>query len=164
MRSWAVFKDPLQAALHTLKYKRNFGLGQDIARQAAELFDTMDWKIDILVPIPLSAKRAAERGYNQVALIAKPLAALRGFRYRPDALRRTRDTRSQVGLTAAQRKENVHLVFEAASSTDIAGKTILLMDDVITTGATIGDAARALRAAGAQQIYAFSIARAVRMS
>jgi ComF family protein len=163
MRSWAVFKDPLRAALHTLKYKRNFGLGQDIARQAAGFFDITDWKIDILVPIPLSAQRAAERGYNQVALIAKPLAALRGFSYRPDALRRTRDTRSQVGLIAAQRRENVHLVFEAASA-GIAGKTILLMDDVITTGATIGDATRALRAAGAEKIYAFSIARAVRMS
>ncbi|GAB4483505.1 MAG: hypothetical protein OHK0031_06830 [Anaerolineales bacterium] len=113
----------------------------------------------MLIPIPLSPGRKAERGYNQVSLVAAPLADRRKLPLRASALRRVRETRSQVGLNAQQRRENVQHIFEARPR-QVAGKNILLMDDVVTTGATLADAARALREAGAAAVYAFSIARA----
>lgn len=159
MRSWAVFNGPLREALHTLKYKRNLGLGISLAEQIEGSLEAFPIPLDMLIPIPLSPGRQAERGYNQVTLVAAPLALKRNLPLRAAALRRIRETRSQVGLNAQQRRENVQHIFQANSRL-VAGKRILLMDDVITTGATIADAARALREAGASAVYAFSIARA----
>jgi predicted amidophosphoribosyltransferase len=74
MRSWAVFDSPVQNALHTLKYRRNIGLGESFAAEMAKFFRTLQWSVDIFIPVPLGKKRLKERGYNQVALVARPLA------------------------------------------------------------------------------------------
>src|SRR5262245_6331862 len=94
MRSWAVFDFPIQNALHTIKYRRNIGLADSIAVQMAEFVRSLGWNIDLLVPAPLGRERLRERGYNQVALVARPLAYEAEWGYAPDVLTKVRDTRS----------------------------------------------------------------------
>jgi ComF family protein len=160
MRSWAVFDSPIQNGLHTMKYRRNIGLGEAIAMQMADFVHSLHWQLDVLIPVPLGKKRLKERGYNQVALVARPLAYQIGIRYEPDALWKTRETRSQVGLTISQRSENVQNAYQA-DSTVVKDKSILIMDDVATTGSTISACTAALRSAGAQEVYVLTIARAL---
>lgn len=160
LRAWAVFDPPIRQALHTLKYRRNLGLGEALARQMQVWAKNLNWDADLLIPMPLSRLRFQERGYNQVGLVARPLALWLGWRYRPQALSRTRHTRSQVGLTAAERRENVRDAFTADPGL-VAGKRVVLMDDVATTGATLDAAARTLLQAGASDVRALAIARAL---
>jgi ComF family protein len=160
MRSWLVFEGPIRHALHTLKYRRNVALGDALAQHLAEYVGTLGWPVDLVVPVPLGKERMKERGYNQVALVAKPLAITYQWRYAPRALTRTRETKSQVGLSAVERKENVSGAFRADEALAL-GATILLMDDVATTGATLAACATALLDAGARSIYGLTLARAL---
>jgi competence protein ComFC len=160
MRSWAVFDSPVQNALHTMKYRRNIGLGESFAAQMAGFFKTLNWQVDILMPVPLGKNRLKERGYNQVALVARPLAYEVGLDYSPGALWKARETRSQVGLTISQRQENVEGAYQADAQV-VKNKSIVLMDDVATTGSTILACTKALLSAGAKEIYAITIARAL---
>lgn len=161
MRSWAVFDSPIQNALHTLKYRRNItGFGDPLASQMSEFVRSLNWNIDMLIAVPLSRKRMQERGYNQVDLVARPLAYELGLVYAPSALKKVRDTRSQVGLNAHQRQENVAEAYQADPSV-VKRKSILVMDDVSTTGSTIAACAEALLSAEAKEVYAITIARAL---
>ncbi len=160
LRSWAVFAAPLRQALHSLKYRRNLGLGESLARQMAPFVSGLEWKADVFLPVPLSASRLRERGYNQVGLVARPLALLLGWRYLPQALTRIRETRSQVGLTPTERRANVRDAFRARTSL-VQGRRVVLVDDVATTGATLDAAAQALRRAGAIEVRAVTLARAL---
>jgi competence protein ComFC len=160
MRSWAVFDSPVQNALHTLKYRRNISLGDAIALGMVEFVRSLDWTIDMVIPAPLGKKRLQERGYNQVDLVARPLAHELGLDYAPQALWKTRETRSQVGLNISQRSENVRNVYQADPA-KVKRKSILLMDDVSTTGSTISSGTEALLSAGALDVYALTIARAL---
>jgi ComF family protein len=160
MRSWAVFDSPVQNALHTLKYRRNIGLGESFALQMATFVHSLRWEADVLIPVPLGRKRLKERGYNQVALVARPLAYEVGLDYRPAALWKARETPSQVGLTISQRRENVHGAYQADSKS-VKGKSVILMDDVATTGSTISACTEALLSAEAAQVSIITIARAV---
>jgi ComF family protein len=119
----------------------------------------LNWNIDMIVPIPLGRQRYKERGYNQVAMIAKPLALAMGVEFAPKALARRKETRSQVGLSKQERRENVNGVFQAGAG--VTGKTILVMDDVATTGSTLSSSAEALFASGAKDVYALTVARAL---
>lgn len=143
-----------------MKYRRNIGLGESIAMQMVDFVRSLNWQVNVLVPIPLGKKRLKERGYNQVGLVARPLAYQLGIRYEPDALWKTRETRSQVGLTISERSENVRDAYQADSKL-AKDKSVLLMDDVATTGSTISACTAALRAAGAQEVYVLTIARAL---
>jgi ComF family protein len=160
MRSWAVFDSPIQNALHTIKYRRNVGLADSLAVQMVDFVRSLHWNINIVIPVPLGRKRLHERGYNQVGLVARPLAYELGLEYAPDALWKSRETRSQVGLTVSQRRENVSKAYQANPSI-VKRKSILLMDDVATTGSTISACTEALLSAGAGEIYALTIARAL---
>ncbi len=160
MRSWAVFDSPVQNALHTMKYRRNLGMGDILARQMADFVRSLQWKVDMLIPMPLSKKRLKERGYNQVALVARPLAYELGVPYLPNGLQKIRETRSQVGLNASQRRENVSKAYQAKAEI-VKRKSILLMDDVATTGSTIQAGTEALLSAGAGEVYALTVARAL---
>jgi len=160
MRSWAVFDSPVQNALHTIKYRRNIGLGDSIGCQMVDFVLSLKWDIDVIIPAPLGRQRLKERGYNQVGLVAQPLAYELGLEYAPQALWKSRETRSQVGLTISQRRENVSQAYQANPSV-VKRKSILLMDDVATTGSTISACTEALLSAGANAIYALTIARAL---
>ena len=113
-----------------------------------------------MIPVPLGKRRLKERGYNQVALVAQPLAYQVGLAYAPRGLWKSRETRSQVGLNVSQRRENVQSAYQADSAI-VKGKAVLLMDDVATTGSTILSCTEALMSAGARDVYAITIARAL---
>lgn len=160
LRSCFVFKEPLRPALHKLKYRQEIGLGEALAWNVAQYLDVLGWRADCILPIPLSQQRMSERGYNQVGLVAQPLARLMSWEYDPNALKRSRHTRSQVGLSAQQRHENVSGAFWA-DERFVKGKTILIVDDVATTGATLNSASQALATAGAEKVLALTIAKAL---
>jgi competence protein ComFC len=160
MRSWAVFDSPIQNGLHTMKYRRNIGFGEALAMHMTDFVRSLHWPIEVMIPVPLGKKRLKERGYNQVSLVARPLAYQLGLRYEPDALWKTRETRSQVGLTVSQRSENVHEAYQSDPKI-VMRKSLLLMDDVATTGSTISACTAALLSADAQEVYVLTIARAL---
>jgi ComF family protein len=161
LRSWAVFDSPIQNALHTLKYRRNLaGFGDALAIQMADFVRSLHWPVNVIIPVPLGRKRLQERGYNQVALVARPLAYELGLVYAPNLLWKMRDTRSQVGLNVQQRRENVSSAYQA-HPLGVKSKSVLLMDDVATTGSTILSCTEALLSAGAREVYALTIARAL---
>ncbi|MBI3161940.1 MAG: ComF family protein, partial [Chloroflexi bacterium] len=83
LRSWAVFDDPIRKALHKLKYRRNIGLGDALAVHMTHFVKELNWDADMIVPVPLGRGRQRERGYNQVGMIAKPLAMSLGLEFRP---------------------------------------------------------------------------------
>lgn len=159
MRSWAVFDSPIREALHNLKYRRNMALGDALSNPIAEYLSGFGWKVDVVIPIPLGKRRMKERGFNQAAMIAMPLAEKMGIPYNSKGMMRVRETRSQVGLSADQRLENVDGAFRARPN--VKGKTVLLVDDVTTTGATISSGAEALYDSGAADVYALTVARAL---
>jgi competence protein ComFC len=141
-----------------LKYRRDLGLGEVLSGPLIQMLDESTWPLDLIIPVPLGVARLKERGYNQSGLIARPLARETGLRYSPRALARVRETRSQVGLSLDQRKENVRGAFQASSNL-VAGKNVLIVDDVMTTGSTLEACAVALLQAGAMQVYGLTLAR-----
>ena len=114
------------------------------------------WQPDVVVPIPLSAARRRRRGFNQSELVAERLAGAVGRPLRLDLLERARETEAQATLDAEQRQQNVRGAFSAR---EVGGLRVLLVDDVTTTGATLNEAAGALRAAGATHVFGLAIAR-----
>lgn len=160
LRAWAVFDGPIRNIIHKLKYRRNISLGDTISSVLVQDVKKLNWPIGLVLPIPLGKKRQRERGYNQVALVAKPLAAALHWQYVPQGLKRIRETRSQVGLTLDERRDNVKDAFWADAGL-VNGKTVLLMDDVATTGSTLSSAASVLSVAGAKKVYALTMARAL---
>lgn len=128
-----------------------------ISRAARDLLD----EADAIAPVPLHAGRLFGRRFNQAAEVARPLSRLAGVPYLPDALVRTRATETQGGKSGAGRRRNVAAAFAVppARAAQVAGKRILLIDDVMTTGATLEGCSRALLAAGAACVDVAVIAR-----
>ena len=160
LRAWAPYVGGARAALQRLKYRNDMGLGAILAEQLAALLKDLAWPADVVVPVPLARRRLRYRGYNQADLIGWPLAVTLGLEYMPNSLCRARDTRSQVGLTMQERRENVRGAF-SANGAQVRGRTVLLVDDVATTTSTLSSAAAALLTAGAYRVYAVTAARAL---
>ena len=162
LRAWAEFNGPLRSAIHRLKYKGDLALGEILARHMAGLLHNLGWKVDVVVPVPLGVARQQQRGYNQASLLALPLAMACGLPHRPRALHKIRQTRTQVGLSRTARRANVAGAFQADSHL-VEGRSILVVDDVATSGVTLDACAAALIEAGAQTVYGLTLARAVFM-
>lgn len=161
LRSWAVFDGPMRKVIHSLKYGKNYGgLGVALVSDLARFYQSLGWKVDLVVSVPLSVQRLKQRGYNQVEQVARPLADLLGLRYQPGALKKVRDTETQVGKNRLARQANVRNAFYGNSDI-VKGRIVLLMDDVATTGSTLFSAASALKKAGAAQVFALTLARAL---
>ncbi len=159
LRSHALFSGPVREALHRLKYNNDIGLGEVLAPYLVKTYQTMNLDIDLVTAIPLSKKRLRSRGYNQAEELARPFAAMIGKPYLGNLVERIVDTRSQIDLSAQERRENVSGAFYA-NSMFIKAKSVIIIDDVSTTGSTISECARALRKAGAREVHAITLARA----
>ena len=163
LRSWAVYNGPLREAIHRLKYQQDIALGEMFSRPMIHLLEALGWQVNMVLPVALSNERYRQRGYNQAGLLARPVAMALNIPYQPKALERWRDTVSQVGLSAEQRITNVNGAFKANHQL-VKGRTILVIDDVTTTGATINSCAEALLQAGAREVFALTLARAAHAS
>jgi competence protein ComFC len=163
LRAWGIFNGPLRQAIHSLKYNRDLGLGEFFAQYLIEIVQEEKWPIDIIVAIPLSHDRFKERGYNQADILAKPLSMLSGKVYSPHVITRIKNTASQVGLSLEERQKNVSNAFES-NSEKVVSKSILLIDDVATTGSTMDSCATSLLIAGAQSVFGLTLARAMKMA
>ncbi|MCZ7544770.1 MAG: phosphoribosyltransferase family protein [Anaerolineae bacterium] len=113
---------------------------------------------DLILPVPLHANRQRWRGYNQSTLLAEALGVRLEVPVAADALARVRDTRAQVGLSARARRQNVSGAFVVRAPHRVSGRTILLVDDVVTTGATLAACAEALYQADAEAVWAVTLA------
>ncbi len=153
---------PLQTLLHNMKYKNNFrngiNLGQLAAMKNKDLLK--GWNLDVIVPVPLHRVKKAERGYNQALYIAKGISKTINVKLKEGIIRRKKFTETQTKLHIDERKVNVGNAFEGRKIKLIKGKSILLVDDVITTGSTVNECARVLLNSGANRIYAASAALA----
>lgn len=146
----------LREAVQALKYDNARGLALPLARQLIRCQDALNWRFDTVTPVPIGTERLKERGYNQAELIARAFASQSNASFQVNLLQRQRETRSQVGLDAKERRANVEGAF-AANSSEVKDKAILIIDDVYTTGATLGACAVALRKAGAVAVYALTV-------
>lgn len=159
LRSVAVYEGVLGRAMRRLKYKSDVGLGEALAKYLIDACQRSDWQVDLITAVPIGAQRKRERGYNQVGLLARPLSYAVSVPYQPGALQKCRDIRTQVGLNLQERIQNVEGAFLAQPPL-VRGKSVLVIDDVTTTGATIRACAQALRRAGATAVYGLTLARA----
>lgn len=150
---------PLREAVHALKYQGRHGIAATLAALLAPVLVPLLREGDLVVPVPLHPSRERERGYNQAARLAAELTYLHPVEVVPAALRRTRDTAQQTTLSGTQRAANVRGAFTATSPL-VAGRRVWLLDDVCTTGATLGACAQAVRQAGARQVMGAVVALA----
>jgi ComF family protein len=157
------YDDVARTLVHALKYQDRTDLapamGRWMARAGHELLDDAD----VLVPVPLHWRRAWGRRYNQSGALARVIERLTGVRMAPEALRRIRPTEQQIGLSRTQRASNVQGAFKVATDRQslIAGRRVVLVDDVLTSGATVDACARALLRAKAASVDVLVFARVV---
>jgi ComF family protein len=160
-RAAAAFRGGLRSLLHAFKYRHATWLCMDLADLlqgcVAAYYETAD--IDLVVPVPLHPNKQRQRTYNQSALLADILARRLGLETFGDSLRRARATPSQTRLSAAARRANVRGAFEVVRPAWVRGRSVLLVDDVMTTGATLHEAAACLKKAGAWRVWAVAVAR-----
>lgn len=158
VRSAAVFSGPMRRAIHALKYSSDRVLALFLVDISFPHFSTLSLDFDRILPVPLGRIRERERGYNQSVLLAEALSIKAHIPVDAKCLSRSRETRSQVGLSHAERRINVERAFSASS---VSGCKILLVDDVCTTGATLQSCAAALMGAGAHSVAGLTLARAI---
>ncbi len=149
----------LQNALQSFKYESVTELSAPLAARLAQALHTLEWRLDIMTPVPLFADREAERGYNQAALLSGHVAAETGALIRADVLKRIRSTSQQALLSEQERQDNVRDAFEASG--EVQGLSVLLIDDVATTGSTLRECANALKAKGAGQVYGIAVSHSL---
>jgi ComF family protein len=156
-RVGAAYEGVVRDAIHALKFRGKRALARPLAELIGEQWPPLAGDVAALVPVPLGRPRERERGFNQAALLAERLAPRLGVAVRPRWLKRLRDTQPQSDLGASERQANVRGAFEARA--EVAGRHVVVVDDVLTTGATVAECARALRAAGAARIGVVAVAR-----
>jgi ComF family protein len=160
-RAAGVYRGLLRQVLHRFKYGGEISLARPLARllliPGREL--AARHRIDLVMPVPLHVKRLRQRGFNQASLLARRLGSSLGIPVDYASLRRCRWTEPQIGLSRSQRAENVRGAFRLNRPERVREKGVLLLDDVFTTGETVNQCARVLRAAGTARILVVTVAR-----
>ncbi len=161
-RSCFAYDGRVRDALQAMKYSKRLDLARFFGREMASEAREMG-PFDLLACVPMACARIRGRGYNPAALLSRAVAKSCGVPFAPGVLRRSRDAAPQVGLPREERVRNVVGAFEVSRAADarIDGARVLLIDDVLTTGATANDCARALSKAGADEICVLTAARAL---
>ncbi len=159
-RAVARFDGVMRDLVHDLKFRDRHDARRLFARWLVETGAELLAGADVIVPVPLTRWRLLGRRFNQAAILAEETSRLSGIRAEPLALLRTRRTQPQVGLTRVQRRKNVAGAFAVASrrAASVSGARVVLIDDVVTTGATARACARALKRAGAVRVDVLALA------
>ena len=168
-RAWVCYpredlaEHPLRQVVQKYKYGRKVSLGKPLGRLLArgcrEFLGAC--QADLIVPVPLHAKRLRWRGFNQSLLLAKQVGGFYGLPVDPFILRRGKETPPQTQLPEDERRRNVRGAFALHPDKSVKGKTVLLVDDVYTSGATVNECSRTLKRGGAKEVYVLTLARAV---
>lgn len=160
LRSWAIYEGVTQQMIHALKYGHRLSMALPLGQHLANFYETLNWEVDMIVPVPLSSRRQQERGYSQATAIARVFKRHTRIPLKINAMGRLKHTSSQVSLSSVkERMENVKDVFWASPS-KVKGKRVLVIDDVCTSSATMRSCASALKKAGASEVYGLTVARA----
>lgn len=148
-------------AIHQFKYGNNISVGALLASFMADFsFPDVDFTdYSLIVPVPLHIKRLRQRGFNQSLILARALAKKWQIPVNFSLLKRHKFTETQTGMNKTERKQNIKGAFEVRDKENIAGKNIIIVDDVYTTGATVNECAKILIKAGAQKVTVLTLAR-----
>ncbi|MGB0910536.1 MAG: ComF family protein [Nitrospirales bacterium] len=162
-QAWTLYpyQSPLKEAIKLFKYQRKVALTGPITTLLTQALGTIP-PIDLIIPVPLHATRLREREYNQSLLLASGLSQHLHIPLTYTTLVRIRETPPQTSLTKHERLKNLRRSFAVKTPQAIAGKTMLLVDDVYTTGTTVNECAKVLRKAGAGKVYVVTLARMIK--
>ena len=162
-RGAVVFDGTVRELIHRFKYHGQVTLRRPLARLAIDQLAgfVAHHRPEVIVPVPLHTKRLRHRGFNQAVLLGEALAKEWRLPLQRHNLRRSRWTEPQVNLAAAEREANVKGAFVLAEPALVAGKRVLLVDDVYTTGSTVRECARVLKKGGAAEVVVVTVARAL---
>ena len=168
--AYGSYETGLRELIHMLKYQQVRPAASVLGRMLAEVVANLQpgWgdAYLLVVPVPLFPAKLRQRGFNQAELIARAALKLSSSRERyalcGAVLERARDTQSQTGLTPHQRRANLRGAFRVKDPDMISGREVLLVDDVLTTGATASECARVLRRAGAARVWVATVARTLK--
>ena len=158
--SLGVYGEETEALIENFKYKRKRRLGSFLSEVLGEtLLESVKLpRAGFIVPVPLHKRKLRERGFNQSQAVADQLSEKLGIPVLSDSVIRKRNTRSQTGLSREERQKNVKGAFRLTGKVDLEGRALLLVDDVLTTGATMSECARTLKSAGADKIWGVTLA------
>jgi ComF family protein len=168
--AYGSYESGLRELIHLLKYNQVRPAASVLGRMLAETIEDLQPLLAgnevLVVPVPLHVRKLRQRGFNQSELIARAALKLQPaatrFQLSTTALLRRRETKSQIGLSRHQRRENIRGAFVVAKPDEVSGRKVLLVDDVFTTGTTVSECARILRRAGASKVYVATVARTLK--
>jgi ComF family protein len=168
--AYGSYESGLRELIHLLKYNQVRPAANVLGRMLAEAVEDLQPLFGeaelLVVPVPLHFTKLRQRGFNQSELIARAALKVKPsagrFQLSAGLLERRRETKSQIGLSRHQRRENIRGAFAVTKACDMAGRNVLLVDDVFTTGTTVSECARILRRAGASKVYVATVARTLK--
>ncbi len=152
---------PVSEAIQQFKYQRRLSVGKMLAEIGAKTYSLVDQQYDLIIPVPLHRDRLRWRGFNQALILAQAIGQKTQVQVNPFLLTRARPTNPQTQLSEDERRKNVRGAFTVTTPEQLADKTVLLIDDVYTSGATTEECARELLRNGATVVDVFTLARAV---
>lgn len=157
-RSVFVYDGQIEKLIAGLKFNNKPYLSRTLGKFLAKLYEETGWEVDLVVPVPMTAARKKWRGYNQAELLAEEFCATTGLPINTESLIKIKDTDEQKELSMQDRQKNIRDAFGVSDKYAIKGKNILIIDDVMTTGATASACAGALKKAHANRVYVLTIA------
>jgi ComF family protein len=168
--AYGSYESGLRELIHLLKYNQVRPAANVLGRMLAEAIEDLQPLFSasevLVVPVPLHSRKLRQREFNQSELIARAALKFKSapakFQLSAGMLERCRETKSQIGLSRHQRRENIRGAFVAAKPSEVAGREVLVVDDVFTTGTTVSECARILRRAGASKVYVATVARTLK--
>ncbi len=161
LRALFLYENGIMEAIHLMKYMSKPHIARSLAPLLASF--AQDWLKNIcemtMVPVPLHPRKLRQRGFNQSLVLAEEMASILNIELEYLSFRRTKDTKSQTGLNMDERRKNVKNAFELIDRRHYKERTVILVDDVATTGSTINECARTLKKAGCEKVYGLVLAR-----